>query len=181
MRVRTVAETSEPSYGQYKKQSRPLALPLAPRLVRLPLPSLIEICAVTADFSAPCMARLTQELADGRVPPEARADLALTQVHLTRRSVPDEDPEKTLLGWLAQRGFHDVLALRADESFEVNKWTGVQERDLTCGIFAASSFHGRRRGSWISMVEGDQNYVSRRTRVVSLFVDVCRTSAIAAR
>ena len=53
------------------------------------------------------------------MPPEARADLAMIQVHLTRKTVPDEDPEQTLLKWLAERGFHDVLALRADASYEV--------------------------------------------------------------
>eukprot|EP00903_Cladosiphon_okamuranus_P008980 g8591.t1 len=42
----------------------------------------------------------------------------MIQVHLTRKTVPDEDPEQTLLMWLAERGFHDVLALRADASFE---------------------------------------------------------------
>ena len=73
-------------------------------------------------LTEPCVARLTKELAaeqNGRLPPEARADLAMTQVRLTRRSVPDEDPEQTLLLWLARRGFHDVLTLRADAGFEV--------------------------------------------------------------
>lgn len=53
------------------------------------------------------------------MPPEARADLVMTQAHLTRLSVPDEDSDQTLLVWLAKRGFHDVLALRADSGFEV--------------------------------------------------------------
>ena len=61
------------------------------------------------------------------MPPEARADLAVTQVYLTRRSVPDEDPERTLLAWLAERGFHDVLALRSDDSFEVRGLTDSRE------------------------------------------------------
>lgn len=54
-----------------------------------------------------------------RVPDDARADLVMTEVHLTRRSVPDEDPERTLLLWLEERGFFDVLALRADIGFKV--------------------------------------------------------------
>ncbi|CAM9165657.1 unnamed protein product [Ectocarpus sp. 8 AP-2014] len=74
-------------------------------------------------LTVPGVERLTKELAQesGRVPPEARADLALIQVHLTRKTVPDEDAEQTLLKWLAERGFHDVLALRADASFELSK------------------------------------------------------------
>lgn len=95
--------------------------PAIPRQTALPEPT-------PADLTEPCVARLTKELAQqsGRVPPEARADLAITQVHLTRRSVPDEDPEQTLLLWLAKRGFHDVLALKADVGFEVRarNWNG---------------------------------------------------------
>lgn len=65
---------------------------------------------------------LTQEF--GRVPPEARADLVITQAHLTRLSVPDEDSDQTVLLWLAKRGFHDVLALRADQGLEVQGGNG---------------------------------------------------------
>lgn len=82
-------------------------------------------------MTEPCVARLAKELAEesGRVPPEARADLALTQVFLTRRSVPDEDPERTLLRWLSDRGFHDVLALRSDVGVEVRGATVAAEMD----------------------------------------------------
>lgn len=65
---------------------------------------------------------LAKELSQdsGRVlPREARADLVLTQAYLTRLTVPDEDSDRTLLLWLAKRGFHDVLALRAEQGFEV--------------------------------------------------------------
>lgn len=82
-------------------------------------------------MTEPCVARLAKELGEesGRVPPEARADLALTQVFLTRRSVPDEDPERTLLQWLSDRGFHDVLALRSDVDFEVRGVAAAAEMD----------------------------------------------------
>ena len=82
-------------------------------------------------MTEPCVARLAKELGEesGRVPPEARADLALTQVFLIRRSVPDEDPERTLLRWLSDRGFHDVLALRSDVGFEVRGVAAAAEMD----------------------------------------------------
>lgn len=78
-----------------------------------------------ADLNESCVSKLAKELAEQsrRVPPEARADLAITQVRLTRLSVPDEDPEQTLLLWLARRGFHDVLALRTDAGFQVSGYS----------------------------------------------------------
>ncbi|CAM9351972.1 unnamed protein product, partial [Discosporangium mesarthrocarpum] len=71
----------------------------------------------TVEDGATSFLELNRELkqpavSHGRLPPEAIADVALTRVRLTRRTVPDEDVERTLLKWLSRRGFHDVLALQ---------------------------------------------------------------------
>lgn len=77
---------------------------------------------LVADVCSVSVENLTRELNEesGRVPPEARADIVLTQARLTRLTVPDEDPDRTLLLWLAKRGFHDVLALRVDAELQVS-------------------------------------------------------------
>lgn len=93
------------------------------------------------------MENLTRELNEGsgRVPPEARADIVLTQARLTRLTVPDEDPDRTLLLWLAKRGFHDVLALRADAKLEVSSTRRrSKERYCTVGLLPLN-FERRRR------------------------------------